>query len=85
MPWKPWIRIEDDLPKTEEAQALYASHRNPLTKLVPDTVRLNSLNPTVADLVQRLHDAIGEQACGLTIRGREISSLIVASLNGCVY
>ncbi len=85
MAWNPWIRIEDDLPETEGAQALYKTHRNPLTKRVPDTVRLNSLNPKVADLVQRLHDAIEEQASGLSMREREISSLIVAGLNGCVH
>ncbi len=85
MKWNPWIEIEGETPSSDAAKKLYADHRNPLTKRVPDTVRLNSLVPEVADLVQRLHNAAYENATGIPIREREISALIVASYNGCVH
>ena len=82
MIWTTWIEIEpDDTPK-ETVNQLYRSTHDPATNSPPNLVRLNSLTPTVAGLLNRLRKAIHGSAKDLTEREQEIVPLIVASYNG---
>ncbi|MFC1798508.1 carboxymuconolactone decarboxylase family protein [Thermodesulfobacteriota bacterium] len=85
MPWTPWIEIEPDDTADETARRLYHDTRNPDTGRPTDLVRLSSLTPEVAELMQRLNHAIHNQAGGLSVREQEIAALIVSAFNGCVH
>ncbi|MBF0280072.1 MAG: hypothetical protein HQM13_19900 [SAR324 cluster bacterium] len=85
MSWVTWIEIEDESSSKEEVKKLYQQARNILTKKIPDTVRLTSLTPEVAGLLNELNQAIHRNAVGLTTREKEVSALLVSVYNGCVH
>lgn len=82
MNWTPWIAIEPYDTDNETVRHLYDNTQNLVTGLPPDTVRLNSLTPSVAELLHNLNYAIQKSAKGLTAREREIAALVVSSHNG---
>ncbi|MCP4542497.1 MAG: hypothetical protein GY832_35705 [Chloroflexi bacterium] len=86
MPWTTWIDIVQNPAETEkDVQDLYKRTRNSKTGQVPDTVRLNSLTPQVAGLLDELSRAIQRNATGLKPREKEIAALVTSVLNGCVH
>ena len=85
MSWVTWIKIEDEATSNQEVQKLYQQTLNSFTKKIPDTVRLTSLTPEVAGLLNDLNQAIHRNATGLTAREKEVSALIVSVYNGCAH
>jgi len=85
MTWTPWIEIEQDNTDDEAVQQLFNRTRDRVTGRPPDTVLLASSTPAVAGLLYDLQRAIYSDAKGLTLREKEIASLIVAVYNGCTH
>lgn len=82
MTWTPWIETEPLDTPNETVRELYHQTRNISSGLPPDTVRLHSLTPEIAELIYKLSHMIHESASGLTLREKEIAALVVASFNG---
>jgi len=82
MTWIPWIETEPLDTPNETVRELYRQTRNISSGLPPDTVRLHSLTPEIAGLINKLNHMIHESAKGLTPREKEIAALVVASFNG---
>ena len=85
MPWNPWIEtipVDTDDP---EVRQLYERTKNPRTGYPSDVVRLTSLTPEVAGLMNDLNRAVLVNAKGLSRKEQEIAALIVATYNGCVH
>jgi alkylhydroperoxidase family enzyme len=85
MPWVTWIETVDETTRNEEVQKLHQATRHPLTKTIPDTVRLTSLTPEVSGLLHELKGAIDRSSTGLTVREKEVAALVTAAYNGCVH
>ena len=85
MSWTPWIETEGDDTSNAAARQLYERTRNPATKQVSDLTRITSLTPPTSELIDRLCASVYTQATGVSPREKEIASVIVSSLNGCVH
>jgi hypothetical protein len=85
MSWTSWIKIESDDTSNEEAKQLYERTRNPVSKKISDLVRITSLTPQTSELIDKLCVSVYKNATGLSTKEKEITALIVSSLNGCVH
>lgn len=85
MSWTAWIKIESEDTSNVEAKQLYEKTRNPVTQGISDLIRITSLTPQTAELIDRLCASVYKNATGLSTREKEIAALIVSSLNGCVH
>ena len=85
MPWVPWIQTVPEDTTDEAVRQVYDRTRIRRTGQVSDTVRLTSLTPEVAGLINDLNRAVHLNATGLTRREQEIAALIVSAYNGCVH
>ncbi|MBI2856400.1 MAG: hypothetical protein HYX93_06105 [Chloroflexi bacterium] len=85
MPWVTWIETVPEDTTDEAVHQLYERTRMRRTGQVPDTVRLTSLTPEVAGLINDLSRAVHVNATGLSRREQEVAALIVSVYNGCVH
>ncbi|MCP4568843.1 MAG: hypothetical protein GY841_14795 [FCB group bacterium] len=85
MPWNPWVEIAPDNTEDPAVKKLYDHVRHPISKEIPDLVRLTSSTPEVAVRINDLRDAVAANKSGLSLREKEISALLVAVYNGCVH
>lgn len=85
MTWNPWIRIESDETSNEETTKLFKKTRNPLTGDLSDLVRITSLTPEFAGVLNELGSVAYRNADGLTAREKEVLALVTSSFIGCVH
>ncbi len=85
MPWNPWVEIAPDNTEDPTIIKLYNYARHPISKEIPDLVRLTSSTPDVSIRINDLSAAVDANESGLSLREKEISALIVAGYNGCVH
>lgn len=85
MPWIQWIETAPDDTADEETRQLFERTRNRRTGQGSDMVRLTSLTPEVAGLINDLNRAVHISATGLSRKEQEVAALVVAVYNGCVH
>jgi alkylhydroperoxidase family enzyme len=85
MSWTSWIKIESENTSNVEAKQLYERTRNPATQKISDLIRITSLTPQTAELIDKLCASVYRNATGLSAREKEIAALVTSSLNGCVH
>ena len=85
MPWTQWIETAPDDTTDEATRELFERTRNRRTGQGSDMVRLTSLTPEVAGLINDLNRAVHINATGLSRKEQEIAALVVAVYNGCVH
>ena len=85
MSWTSWIKIESENTSNVETKQLYERTRNPATQKISDLIRITSLTPQTAELIDKLCASVYRNATGLSAREKEIAALVTSSLNGCVH
>ncbi|GJM44885.1 MAG: hypothetical protein DHS20C21_17270 [Gemmatimonadota bacterium] len=84
MPWIPWIKVDNEESKSDEARRLFRATRE-LDGGVSDLTRITSRTPAVAQLVHELGRAVYLSAKGLSLKEKEIAALVTSAFIGCVH
>lgn len=85
MPWVPWIETAPEDTADEATRQLFERTRNRRTGRGSDIVRITSLTPEVAGLINDLNRAVHVNATGLSRKEQEVAALVVSVYNGCVH